>query len=203
MTQRRESFLDFQQHEIPSEVNQWGMPLEEPAHSSSVIERSDSFSLSATTENHDFQQPRYGDRFDMTDPYFTTPISPTSNNPAASRSASSPMSSGPAFGALNPSADSNDDIAVRDDFITAVIEEDKRRRNTAASARFRLKKKEREAELERRARDMTDRCDELRKRIGALETENRWLRELITERSRNRGRRGGRPRDIEKKKNDD
>jgi hypothetical protein len=66
------------------------------------------------------------------------------------------------------------------------IEEDKRRRNTAASARFRLKKKEREADLEKKTKDMSSRCDELQKRIGALETENRWLRELITERSRNR-----------------
>lgn len=79
-----------------------------------------------------------------------------------------------------------------DDPANFAIEEDKRRRNTAASARFRQKKKEREADLERRANQMTDRCDELQKRIGALETENRWLRELITERSRNRGRRGGR-----------
>jgi len=75
-----------------------------------------------------------------------------------------------------------------DEIITAAIEEDKRRRNTAASARFRMKKKEREADMERRTRDMTDRCEELQKRISALETENRWLRELITERSRNRGR---------------
>jgi hypothetical protein len=39
---------------------------------------------------------------------------------------------------------------------------------------------------------MNERFEELQKRISALETENRWLRELITERSRNRGRRGGR-----------
>lgn len=80
---------------------------------------------------------------------------------------------------------------MNDELINAAIEEDKRRRNTAASARFRTKKKEREAELERSTRDINERCEGLQKRIGELETENRWLRELITERSRNRGRRGG------------
>lgn len=86
------------------------------------------------------------------------------------------------FGMLDTQSNAGDAV------INEAIEEDKRRRNTAASARFRMKKKEREAELERRTRDMTDRCEELQKRISALETENRWLRELITERSRNRGR---------------
>jgi hypothetical protein len=75
---------------------------------------------------------------------------------------------------------------ISEDLLSAAIEEDKRRRNTAASARFRMKKKEREAELERRSKEMNDRCTELQKRIGVLETENRWLRELITERSKNR-----------------
>jgi hypothetical protein len=86
-----------------------------------------------------------------------------------------------------------------DDLISAAIEEDKRRRNTAASARFRLKKKEREADLEKRAREMTERCEELQRRIGALETENRWLRELITEKGRNRVRKGGRLRGSDRK----
>ncbi|QSZ31925.1 hypothetical protein DSL72_001494 [Monilinia vaccinii-corymbosi] len=60
-------------------------------------------------------------------------------------------------------------------------EEDKRRRNTAASARFRVKKKQREQALERSAKDMSDKVAALEGRINQLETENKWLKNLITE----------------------
>lgn len=40
-------------------------------------------------------------------------------------------------------------------------EEDKRRRNTAASARFRVKKKQRDQELERRAREQAEKVSDL------------------------------------------
>ncbi|TVY48302.1 Regulatory protein [Lachnellula occidentalis] len=62
-------------------------------------------------------------------------------------------------------------------------EEDKRRRNTAASARFRVKKKQREAALERSAKDMNDKVAALEGRINQLETENKWLKNLITEKN--------------------
>lgn len=62
-------------------------------------------------------------------------------------------------------------------------EEDKRRRNTAASARFRVKKKQREQALEKTAKEMTDRVNVLETRIQQLETENTWLKGLITEKS--------------------
>ncbi|TVY45539.1 Regulatory protein [Lachnellula subtilissima] len=62
-------------------------------------------------------------------------------------------------------------------------EEDKRRRNTAASARFRVKKKQREAALERSAKDMSDKVAALEGRINQLETENKWLKNLITEKN--------------------
>jgi hypothetical protein len=113
-------------------------------------------------------------------------LASNSLSPTASEGPTSPLTGGTSangfFGMLDSHSNAGDEI------ITAAIEEDKRRRNTAASARFRMKKKEREADLERRTRDMSDRCEDLQKRISALETENRWLRELITERSRNRGR---------------
>ncbi|KAB8300827.1 hypothetical protein EYC80_002755 [Monilinia laxa] len=62
-------------------------------------------------------------------------------------------------------------------------EEDKRRRNTAASARFRVKKKQREQALERSAKDMSDKVAALEGRINQLETENKWLKNLITEKN--------------------
>lgn len=64
-------------------------------------------------------------------------------------------------------------------------EEDKRRRNTAASARFRVKKKQREATLEKTAKEMSDRATRLEQKVQQLETENAWLKSLITEKSGN------------------
>jgi acyl-CoA reductase-like NAD-dependent aldehyde dehydrogenase len=62
-------------------------------------------------------------------------------------------------------------------------EEDKRRRNTAASARFRVKKKQREQALERTAKEMTDRAEKLEARITELEQENKFLRSLVVEKA--------------------
>ncbi|KAH8107776.1 hypothetical protein BXZ70DRAFT_11537 [Cristinia sonorae] len=56
--------------------------------------------------------------------------------------------------------------------------EDKRRRNTAASARFRLKKKEREAALEKKAKELEVKVSELEKECEALRRENGWLKGL-------------------------
>ncbi|KAK4155066.1 hypothetical protein C8A00DRAFT_13888 [Chaetomidium leptoderma] len=60
-------------------------------------------------------------------------------------------------------------------------EEDKRKRNTAASARFRIKKKQREQALEKNSKEMMDKVTMLEGRISALETENKWLKSLVTE----------------------
>ncbi|KAK8208902.1 hypothetical protein BKA81DRAFT_280546, partial [Phyllosticta paracitricarpa] len=57
--------------------------------------------------------------------------------------------------------------------------EDKRRRNTAASARFRIKKKQREQQLEKTAKEMTEKVSSLESRIAQLQMENKWLKGLI------------------------
>jgi len=62
-------------------------------------------------------------------------------------------------------------------------EEDKRRRNTAASARFRVKKKQREQALERNVKDITDQNSKLQSKVEQLEMENKWLKDLITEKN--------------------
>jgi len=61
------------------------------------------------------------------------------------------------------------------------VEEDKRRRNTAASARFRYKKKLREQALEQTAKEQTLRAETLEARVKELEMEVKWLRGLIVE----------------------
>jgi hypothetical protein len=60
-------------------------------------------------------------------------------------------------------------------------EEDKRRRNTAASARFRHKKRLREQILEKTAKEMTAKSEMLEVRVRELEMEIKWLRGLIVE----------------------
>lgn len=69
----------------------------------------------------------------------------------------------------------------------AAAEEDKRRRNTAASARFRVKKKQREQALESSVKEMTNKISAMEKRIGQLEQENGFLRDLVTEKSGKEG----------------
>ncbi|KAF1926065.1 uncharacterized protein M421DRAFT_68440 [Didymella exigua CBS 183.55] len=90
---------------------------------------------------------------------------------------------------LTPKKRKVDDLSVdtpiehMDEHARVAAEEDKRRRNTAASARFRVKKKQREQALEKTAKDMSDRVQQLEARIGQLETENTWLKSLITEKN--------------------
>lgn len=70
-----------------------------------------------------------------------------------------------------------------DEAARQAAEEDKRRRNTAASARFRIKKKQREQALEKTAKEMTDKVAMLEARLQQVETENAWLKSLITEKN--------------------
>jgi hypothetical protein len=68
------------------------------------------------------------------------------------------------------------------------VEEDKRRRNTAASARFRVKKKQREAALERTVKEVNDKNAQLQSRVAQLEMENKWLKDLIVEKNGNQSK---------------
>ncbi|KAI9059677.1 hypothetical protein FKP32DRAFT_1554501, partial [Trametes sanguinea] len=57
--------------------------------------------------------------------------------------------------------------------------EDKRRRNTAASARFRIKKKLWTLNLERTISDLSGRVEELEREASELRRENGWLKEIV------------------------
>lgn len=96
--------------------------------------------------------------------------SPTSFNPSTAPGSKRPIS------ASSPASNLGQDEDSR-----IATEEDKRRRNTAASARFRVKKKQREAALEQKAKELNDKTSTLEQRIGQLQTENEWLKSLITE----------------------
>lgn len=55
----------------------------------------------------------------------------------------------------------------------------KRRRNTEASARFRAKKKEREQNLERRAKELENQVAQLSAEKASLENENKLLKAIV------------------------
>ncbi|KAI4107065.1 MAG: hypothetical protein LQ339_002761 [Xanthoria mediterranea] len=103
-------------------------------------------------------------------PLQTNLASPTSFSPSPAPGSKRPIS------AASPASSLGQDEASR-----VAAEEDKRRRNTAASARFRVKKKQREAALEQKAKELNDKTSTLEQRIGQLQTENEWLKNLITE----------------------
>ena len=65
--------------------------------------------------------------------------------------------------------------------VRQIAEDDRRRRNTAASARFRMKKKQREQTLEQSVRETAERNASLEARVAQLEMENHWLKNLVTE----------------------
>ncbi|RDW60664.1 hypothetical protein BP6252_12047 [Coleophoma cylindrospora] len=103
--------------------------------------------------------------------------------------ASSASSSSPAASEEQTPAPANElkrKASTIEESSRAAAEEDKRRRNTAASARFRVKKKQREAALERSAKEMSDKVAALEGRINLLETENKWLKNLIVEKNENK-----------------
>jgi hypothetical protein len=114
-------------------------------------------------------------------PHALPPIQPNQPYNAASSSAGSPASATPPTAtkrkATSPAVENYEDAS------RMAAEEDKRRRNTAASARFRVKKKQREQALERSAKEMSDKVSALEGRINQLETENKWLKNLITEKN--------------------
>lgn len=84
---------------------------------------------------------------------------------------------------LNAISDLAANPASMDENARMAAEEDKRRRNTAASARFRIKKKQREQALEKTAKEMTEKAQMLETKVQQLEMENKWLKSLITEKN--------------------
>jgi len=103
-------------------------------------------------------------------PASTSPISPQFDKPAGEKRK------------LDAITDPNSVQAIEETSRVAA-EEDKRRRNTAASARFRVKKKQREQALEKTAKEMTEKVSVLESKITQLEMENKWLKSLITEKN--------------------
>jgi hypothetical protein len=63
--------------------------------------------------------------------------------------------------------------------------EEKRRRNTEASARFRVKKKLKTVHLQRTVDDLVGRAEDLEREAAELRKENSWLKEIVMLKGRN------------------
>jgi hypothetical protein len=74
---------------------------------------------------------------------------------------------------LDPSFEEEEEVTAD------MIRLDKRRRNTAASARFRIKKKMREQTLQRTACEMTEKARFFENKVHELEREIKWLKDLL------------------------
>lgn len=125
-------------------------------------------------------------------PIATAPIAAyTSSNAAASPAAAPVTPAAPTAAprgfkrkaSVSVSAGSPDAYEGMGDSSRLVADEDKRRRNTAASARFRVKKKQKEQQLEKTAKEMTERVQALEQKIQQLELENKWLKGLVVEKN--------------------
>lgn len=114
---------------------------------------------------------------------YNTPIQPApASGFLSSAQISQPQQPQPSRRARADTVQSSDHLSAEDKSKIAA-EEDKRRRNTAASARFRVKKKQREQALERTLKDAQDKNSKLEMRVGQLEQENKWLRDLLTDKN--------------------
>lgn len=80
-----------------------------------------------------------------------------------------------------PYPDSNASSALSEEPLVADAEEDKRKRNQAASARFRQKKKQREQHMLEQSREMQDRTKKLESEVDNLKRENTFLKKLLVE----------------------
>ncbi|KAK0465251.1 uncharacterized protein EV420DRAFT_1513561 [Desarmillaria tabescens] len=106
--------------------------------------------------------PYFYDQMSQSNYYHVPPPQGTPTQSAASSStATRPAASPPDTDSLEGGAD------------------DKRKRNTAASARFRIKKKQKTLNLERSVSDLTGRAEELEKEAADLRRENGWLKEIV------------------------
>ncbi|KAI5949545.1 hypothetical protein KGF54_005422 [Candida jiufengensis] len=62
---------------------------------------------------------------------------------------------------------------------TQAANDDKKKRNTAASARFRIKKKQKELEMEKKSKELEEKVEILEKKLKTIEMENKCLKNII------------------------
>ena len=76
---------------------------------------------------------------------------------------------------------------IKKETASASATDDKRKRNTAASARFRIKKKMKEQQMENKISSLQDMISSLENKLSHLEMENKLLRNLIIQQNQQKG----------------
>ncbi|KAF2771372.1 hypothetical protein EJ03DRAFT_358982 [Teratosphaeria nubilosa] len=154
----------------------------------------DTLSADATGINNDFQKSNVQTQFQFGE-FQTYPgqlnASPTSTVPPSPHVSGlqgqyppQPFHVGPNTGEKRKASQAGmPSAADMEEQARLAAEEDKRRRNTAASARFRVKKKQREQALEKQTKEMSEKVQLLEGKVQQLEMENKWLKGLITEKT--------------------
>jgi hypothetical protein len=136
--------------------------------------------LSGTDQTQTFNSPVEGPQYYAN---YNPPIQPAPAQGFPPSETQGGRAAGPASGAKRKAEVVQTPEVSPEEGSRLAAEEDKRRRNTAASARFRVKKKQREQALERSVKDINDRNTKLEAKVSQLEMENKWLKDLITEKN--------------------
>ncbi|KAF7724946.1 hypothetical protein EC973_000527 [Apophysomyces ossiformis] len=143
----------------------------------------------AENEESTINEPKVSLSARVTQKQIKEPISASSSSPlsSSSSSSSSSLASLPLV-APKPTASTSSTTSPTSKKKAKDPEylDDKRRRNTAASARFRVKKKLREQAMQRTACEMTEKATRLEARVHELEREIQWLKSLIVEQNESR-----------------
>jgi hypothetical protein len=102
-------------------------------------------------------------------------------DPSLQQQQSQLQRNGSVSGAYVAAAPSSVTTASSNMSLPDAAELDKKRRNTAASARFRIKKKMKEQQMENKISSLQDMISSLENKLSHLEMENKLLRNLIIE----------------------
>ncbi|KAK6358840.1 hypothetical protein TWF696_000020 [Orbilia brochopaga] len=153
---------DFPQHSQPQQTSH--IPSVAPSTQPPQVQRSRTLAI--------LPQPSH------TSPILGHDVSPGYASPA---SPANPFSTQPSLKRKSVALDSGSSPRSLEEASRLAAEEDKRRRNTAASARFRVKKKQREQALEQHSKDLETKVQELTGKVTTLENENKWLKDLLME----------------------
>ncbi|KAI5957014.1 hypothetical protein KGF57_003388 [Candida theae] len=157
-----------QQQQQPPRHQQQSHPHHTQPYSSETFTRPHQPSVvnsttSQTSNSHDFTLTANTAFVQSPNSVASTPYTPSVYSSAQTSSA---------FVSQSPSASNS--LALSQSAL-----EDKKKRNTAASARFRIKKKLKEQEMERKAKELEEKVAQLQKRLKTMEMENKCLKSII------------------------
>jgi len=177
---------DFTHFDIPPlpEDDSFNFDLNESKNNPHNVKYEDL--LSASSPSHSQQLPQIDTSAAESSHYYSTyntPIQPAPVQGFGSHDPNTSPGAQPSSVAKRKSEQIDPNSLSPDDKSRVAAEEDKRRRNTAASARFRVKKKQREQALERTVKEVQDKNSKLEAKVTQLEMENKWLKDLITEKN--------------------